>query len=91
MSEEEANTPPDLKKKAVDFLIVNAILLGGYSFFGELLFFSPLVLIPIFTGLMTGLSIFSFNKNIAQALGHVVLFFLILGIVGFSICMGSSI
>lgn len=76
-------------KKISDFLIVNFILFFLYYFVGRIIFLGPFLLIPVFTGLITGLSIFMYNKNIGQALGYAILFLLFLAIIGFSICVGS--
>jgi hypothetical protein len=86
---EEPTDPKLLNKKIGDFLIVNFILFVLYTFWGVILFLNVFILIPIFTGLITALSIFKYDKSIGQALGYAILFFLFLGIIGFSICVGS--
>ena len=86
--------PEDSNKKMSTFIEVNLALFVFYSIIGSFLagtmeiigFIFPFHLIIL---VITGFFTLILGKSAGQTFGYVILFFLLLAIVGFSICVGS--
>jgi hypothetical protein len=62
--------------------IIVTVVLSQSIVLEALIFYTPFLLI-------TAILAFGLRKNLAQTVGYSILFVLILGLIGFSICVGS--
>lgn len=84
----------DSNKKISLFLVYNLSLflfysIAGSAIFGNFYIIAPLLLCHAIILAINGIFSWAFKKSAGQTFGYAILFFLFLGIIGFSICAGS--